>query len=71
MEMRESSTTADEWSKTVKLVGAGSNPCLNEELLLLDLVTTARKPLIPMLSGIEECIVLVLPQNLQQLFTLL
>lgn len=55
----------------VKLVGAGSNPWLNEELLLLDLVTTARKPLIPMLSGIEECIVLVLFHHLQQLFTLL
>lgn len=57
---------------TVKLVGAGSNPWLNEEFLLLDLVTTARKTLIPMLSGIEEeCIVLVLSQHLQHIFTLL
>lgn len=58
-------------SMTVRIVGASSNPWLNEELLLLDLVTTARKPLIPMLSGIEECIVLVLSQHLLQLFTLL
>lgn len=46
----------------MRLVGAGSNTWLNEELLLLDLVTTARKPLIPMLSGIMECIVVVLSQ---------
>lgn len=50
-----------------KLVGGGSNPRLNEELLLLDLVTTARTPLIPMLSGIVECIVIVLSKLLQQL----
>lgn len=56
---------------TEKLVGVGSNPWFNEELLLLDLVTTARTPLIPMLSGNVECIVLVLSQLLQQLFTLL
>lgn len=54
---------------TVKLVGAGSNPWLNENLLLLNLVIAARKPLIPMFSGIEECRFLVLSQHLQHLFT--